>query len=1568
MLNFLGVESNFSVISGMQWTSSFLFRDDLTGAPTNLDGVTFTGSAWARPSAGGAEQEYKMKFTRATADDMRNVIEVDVPALPEGRWRYAIMATDDSGASTRLLNGFITALGQLPRLNNDSYAKRTLILRMPSTNSEKLQVEWAATTVAEFYAGQSEKSADRAQNMAEVATNAAKKARQEADRATEQAGRAQTFAGQASNSAAKAKESETNAKDSADAASKSATASQTSAQQAAESATRANNSDQSAQAQARAATESAKQAATSASNARSSASAAATSAGEAAKSAEAAAASAKTAGEAAKEVEDFKLILPEGIDFNKPIIGLNATGKSFSVVIGQGAKDEKGSNLVIGKEAKVTGESSIYSSAIGNFASVTARSATAIGNGASNRHDSSALIHVDSIPSLDFYLYSAASDLANNTEGKAGMSYTVTDPRTEETKTEYIALEDLFNPNPLPEGNNFDNPIIGAEATGNTMQSVVLGAKAKSLNPAGTAVGYNASAQKNGSIALGWGAISAGNSSTAIGVEAKAELQSSVAIAPHASATGAYSVAIGEYASSNEDMTVAIGQKAKSQSPYSIAIGVEASATNGNNNIAIGNASSASSNYSIAIGVEASATNGNNNIAIGNASSASSNYSIAIGDNASASGVLSTAIGHGAVNENSNSVLFQFGTADDHEDLQIFFYDKNSELARNSQGKAGFAYRERMDEEANWHYTSLEDLVNPNPLPEGNDFNYPIIGLGARGDGAGSVVLGAGAYAKNSSIAIGLQAQANAYDSIVISSGSKVVQNNSPSTCLICFGTAAAGLDFAIFGADSDLAETIGNRAGMMYTDNGTNGSSKTVALEDLFNVALSGGGDGDVHKADLENVTTAWDAEVLQGKYKEGDKTLTHTGTAACNLYWFQVGETHLPNVKLISKVKLYCRQTLAGSNTTDPIYLGIWQEESTDTWKRVATSLNTQTQTNGAVMEFTFLATPVTGKLRFCPLAERFAKWPSPPTINLGLLVDNTGVSDKDTFVRTELSGSTNPTYLPKIDITYAEEAEANSELPNGNNFQQPVLGTGAKGTGIQAVAYGQNANATGFHSLAIGNAAFAIGTQSIAIGEASASRQTYSIAIGQLAQNDNNNSIMFQTGGIKPDLKLYFYGSDSSLATNTENKAGIAYTVGEETKQISLEDLFNTNPNTNPLPAGNNFTAPIIGKGATGSTNAVTIGENASASISSTAVGFSASASNDSIAIGVRAKASGSSGTVVGTEASSVDNSIAIGCSAKGTKNRSITIGAEADNQYGFTTLLQNGAYDSSQNFTGLQVYFYGPESKLAENTENKGGMAYKTDNDEIKYISFEKLFAGGDALPEGNNFDDPIIGEGASATGSQESIAIGRGASLPSCYHSIAIGANSGGKNCSYSTVIGTQATSTAINTIIVGGDSHTNGENSIVIGYNSRASFSDTISIGNNNTGNNSSTGMCSVAIGSGVQTGQNAIAIGYKATAQATAQDSVVLGYSAEAKGPDSTSIGYQAVNEFGHTALIQVGNGLTRLKFYIFGPKSPLAELNTDGEAGIGYISGDKSYVEETSGCIKLSELLTSPFSLPTT
>lgn len=267
MLNFLGVDSNFSVLAGQAWYCQFLFRDDTTGEPTNLDAVTFKGEI-STPSL--LPTKYAMEFTRSELDEQRNVVRVDIPALPEGRWRYTIMATDDGGNSRRLLYGFVTALGRIPDMNNGAYANRTLILRLPNDSGRKLQVEWAATTIAEFFARQSKQSAEEAAESAKQSEASAQ--------------RSETAAKQSEASAAAAKKSEEEALKSQQAARQSELNAATSAKQAAASATAADKSAQAADASAQLASSKADAASDSAARAKASETAAK-------KSAEAAAAS-----------------------------------------------------------------------------------------------------------------------------------------------------------------------------------------------------------------------------------------------------------------------------------------------------------------------------------------------------------------------------------------------------------------------------------------------------------------------------------------------------------------------------------------------------------------------------------------------------------------------------------------------------------------------------------------------------------------------------------------------------------------------------------------------------------------------------------------------------------------------------------------------------------------------------------------------------------------------------------------------------------------------------------------------------------------------------------------------------------------------------------------------------------------------------------------------------------------------------------------------------------------------------------------------------------------------------
>ena len=145
--------------------------------------------------------------------------------------------------------------------------------------------------------------------------------------------------------------------------------------------------------------------------------------------------------------------------------------------------------------------------------------------------------------------------------------------------------------------------------------------------------------------------------------------------------------------------------------------------------------------------------------------------------------------------------------------------------------------------------------------------------------------------------------------------------------------------------------------------------------------------------------------------------------------------------------------------------------------------------------------------------------------------------------------------------------------ASLPEGNNFEQPVLGTGARSSdsksvvlglgakagGQSSTALGRFANAQGAESLAVGDGANAIGMFSIALGRSGIVKGEGSIGLGYDINNDFKNTFFAKVWGTNVILNLYFFGSDSELATNTEGEAGMGYMCGGKSGCIKLSDLL-------------------------------------------------------------------------------------------------------------------------------------------------------------------------------------------------------------------------------------------------------------------------------------------------------------------------------------------------------------------------------------------------------------------------
>lgn len=181
MLNFLGVESNFSVLAGTRWVSTFRFVDEVSGDACNLDSVTFEGAVYVLPgkdvNGDAVVSEYAMELTRSEIDGSRHTVQVAIPALPEGRWKFAIFAVSDTGEKHRLIAGYVTAVGELEEDENKIYyANRTLEVRLPGDVNKRVQLEWQASTRAQQAAQQAIDAANNVKGVGDDAKAALEKA------------------------------------------------------------------------------------------------------------------------------------------------------------------------------------------------------------------------------------------------------------------------------------------------------------------------------------------------------------------------------------------------------------------------------------------------------------------------------------------------------------------------------------------------------------------------------------------------------------------------------------------------------------------------------------------------------------------------------------------------------------------------------------------------------------------------------------------------------------------------------------------------------------------------------------------------------------------------------------------------------------------------------------------------------------------------------------------------------------------------------------------------------------------------------------------------------------------------------------------------------------------------------------------------------------------------------------------------------------------------------------------------------------------------------------------------
>ena len=138
MLNFLGVDFNFSTMAGRAWEGLLKFLT-AEGEAFSLDGITLEGAI----EVGGET------VALAFAQMGENEVLVEIPALDDGRYAYSITARSQDGSETVLCRGVVAsvAVPALPGEEDGASSYPTLRVRIPD-EAEPVRLLWERGTAA----------------------------------------------------------------------------------------------------------------------------------------------------------------------------------------------------------------------------------------------------------------------------------------------------------------------------------------------------------------------------------------------------------------------------------------------------------------------------------------------------------------------------------------------------------------------------------------------------------------------------------------------------------------------------------------------------------------------------------------------------------------------------------------------------------------------------------------------------------------------------------------------------------------------------------------------------------------------------------------------------------------------------------------------------------------------------------------------------------------------------------------------------------------------------------------------------------------------------------------------------------------------------------------------------------------------------------------------------------------------------------------------------------------------------------------------------------------------------
>lgn len=178
-----------STTAGYAKRIGWLLFEDVTQSPFPVTGVSFTGVVMTEQGDLPVVIEH---------GEQEHCLELTFPALPVGRWPYAIHAQDESGEDLRLFSGYIGAVDSVAPVESSTvYDIPAMGITIPVEASKTIKAQWLSNTASIIAAQQAQQNANTSSTNAETASQAAKTATDAAATAAGRAEEAEGYAGSA---------------------------------------------------------------------------------------------------------------------------------------------------------------------------------------------------------------------------------------------------------------------------------------------------------------------------------------------------------------------------------------------------------------------------------------------------------------------------------------------------------------------------------------------------------------------------------------------------------------------------------------------------------------------------------------------------------------------------------------------------------------------------------------------------------------------------------------------------------------------------------------------------------------------------------------------------------------------------------------------------------------------------------------------------------------------------------------------------------------------------------------------------------------------------------------------------------------------------------------------------------------------------------------------------------------------------------------------------------------------------------------------------------------------------